>query len=298
MTDALLDAIRRYTRAHADAQGIARTPIPGVTTVSAASVGEFQHEIQRPLVCLVVQGAKQVAMGGRNRVFSAGDSMVITADVPTKSRIVKGSRVAPYLSFALYLDPAVIADLSIEMKAVPIGRAARARLEPTDAEVTDTALRMMRLLDRPASLPVLQAQLNREMHYWLLAGRHGSAIHQLGYPDSHAQRIARAVRIIRAEFASPLPVERLASIAGMSSSTFHQHFRSVTSLSPLQFQKRLRLLEARRLMQAEGLPPAKAAYAVGYESIPQFTREYRRLFGLPPAREIAEAKRRAQAVAA
>jgi AraC-like DNA-binding protein len=292
----LLDAVRRYTEANSDAYGIARTPIPGMTTVRAVSTGELEYGIHRPLICLVVQGTKQVTMGSQTLSFNAGDSMLITADVPTISQIIKASRIAPYLSFALHLDPALIADLSVEMKAVPIGDGAPLRLEPTDAEVADTALRMVRLLDRPASVPVLQSQLIREMHYWLLAGRHGPAIRHLGLPDSHARRIARAVEIIRWEYTATLPVERLASVAGMSLSTFHHHFRAVTSLSPLQFQKQLRLIEARRMMLAHGAPPSNAAYAVGYESVPQFTREYRRFFGLPPVREIEEARRRVQAV--
>lgn len=297
MTQALLDAVRRYTEAHADLYGIARTPIAGMTTVRALSTGELEYSIQRPLICLVVQGTKQVTMGRQTLSFSAGDSMLITADVPTVSQITKASRIAPYLSFALYLDPALIADLSVEMKAVPMGDKAQLRLEPTDAEVADTALRMVRLLDRPASVPVLQSQLIREMHYWLLAGRHGPAIRHLGFPDSHARHIARAVEVIRSGYTAVLPVERLASIAGMSLSTFHHHFRAVTSLSPLQFQKQLRLIEARRMMLSDGTPSSNAAYAVGYESVPQFTREYRRLFGLPPVREIEEARRRVQGVA-
>ncbi|MGF7148594.1 AraC-like DNA-binding protein [Sphingomonas zeicaulis] len=297
MTDALLTAIRRYTEANADAAGIARAPIPGMTLVRAARVGELQYAIQRPLICLVVQGTKQVTMGSSSLAFHGGDSMLITADVPTISQISRATPMAPYLSFALYLDPVLIADLSAEMKAVPIEAGAALRLQPTDAEVADTALRLVRLLDRPASIPMLQAQLVREMHYWLLAGRHGAAIRHLGFPDSHAQRIARAVDVIRSDYASTLPVERLAAVAGMSPSTFHLHFRNVTSLSPLQFQKQLRLIEARRLMLAEGATPGNAAYAVGYESVPQFTREYRRLFGLPPVRETEEAKRRTLAAA-
>lgn len=297
MTEALLTAIRRYAEANADAGGIARTPVPGMTVVRTTRVGELQYAIQRPLICLVAQGTKQVTMGNSSLAFHGGDSMLITADVPTISQISRATPMAPYLSFALYLDPALIADLAVEMKTVPIVAGAALRLQPTDAEVADTALRLVRLLDRPASIPVLQAQLVREMHYWLLAGRHGAAIRHLGFPDSHAQRIARAVDVIRSEFASALPVERLAAVAGMSQSTFHLHFRNVTSLSPLQFQKQLRLIEARRLMLAEGATPGNAAYAVGYESVPQFTREYRRMFGLPPVRETEEAKRRTQVAA-
>ncbi len=233
------------------------------------------------------------------RVLSSppGISLIITADVPIVSQITRASIAAPYLSLVFELDLAVIAELVVEMKAEPSADLARVRVEPTDAEVADAALRLMRLLDRPASLPVLRAQLVREMHYWLLAGRHGPAIRRLGWPDSHAQRVARAVAVLRADFARPVLVERLADVAGMSPSSFHQHFRSVTSLSPLQFQKQLRLIEARRLMLWEGATASSAAFAVGYESVPQFTREYGRMFGAPPVRDIEAARDKARSVA-
>ncbi|MDF2621010.1 MAG: transcriptional regulator, AraC family [Xanthobacteraceae bacterium] len=293
--DSLLDAVRRHALAHADANGIAPTPIAGLTAVRATAPSGLVYAISRPLACLVVQGAKQVTLGTQVFPFAAGDSLLITADVPTVSQITKASSAAPYLSLVLELDSTVIAELVAEMKAAPIGEIAPVRVEPTDAEVADAALRLMRLLDRPASVPVLQAQLVREMHYWLLAGRHGAAIRRFGWPDSHAQRIGKAVALLRTEFARPLRVERLAAAAGMSPSSFHQHFRSVTSLSPLQFQKQLRLIEARRLMQAEGLAASRAAFEVGYESVPQFTREYGRLFGLPPVRDARQARGEAAA---
>ncbi len=177
------------------------------------------------------------------------------------------------------------------MKAVRVAEGAPVRAERTDAEVANAALRLMHLLERPAAVPVLHVQLLREMHYWLLAGRHGPAIQRLGWPDGRiCNAVARAVAVLRAEFAQPLPVERLAAVAGMSLSSFHQHFRAVTSLSPLQFQKQLRLIEARRLMLAEGVSSSSAAFAVGYESVSQFTREYARMFGLPPARETEAAR--------
>ncbi|MET0272432.1 MAG: AraC family transcriptional regulator, partial [Phenylobacterium sp.] len=243
MTDTLLHAIRRHTEAHADSTGVARTAIPGVTCVRTVAAGELQYGIQRPLICLVAQGVKQVTMGSHSLSFAAGDSMLITADVPTVSQITRASATAPYLSFVMDLDRALVASLSIEMKATPAAAGAALRQQPTDAEVADTALRMLRLLERPASMPMLQAQFVREMHYWLLAGRHGPAIRQLASPDGQAQRVARAIELIRRELTATLPVERLASVAGMSPSTFHHHFRAVTSLSPLQFQKQLRLIE-------------------------------------------------------
>ncbi|MGJ4955656.1 AraC family transcriptional regulator N-terminal domain-containing protein [Bradyrhizobium sp. HKCCYLRH2015] len=293
----LLNAVGRYAAVHADTAGIARTPIPGLTTVRATAPSELVYAISRPLVCQVVQGSKQVTMGLQGLTFSAGDSLIITADVPTVSQITRATRAAPYLSLVLELDSALIAELILQMDGTTATDGLAVRVEPTDAEVTDAALRLMRLLDRPAGLQVLQAQLLREMHYWLLAGRHGAAIRRLGGPDSHAQRIARAVALLRAEFTQALPVERLAAVAGMSLSSFHQHFRRHTSLSPLQFHKQLRLIEARRLMLAEGISASSAAFAVGYESVPQFTREYRRLFGRPPVQDIKAAQAKVEAVA-
>ena len=153
------------------------------------------------------------------------------------------------------------------------------------------------LQDRRAWVRVLGAQGVGELHYWLLAGRHGPAIRHLGWPDGHAQHVARAVAVLRAEYALPLTVGRLAAVAGMSPSSFHRHFRAVTSLSPLQFQKRLRLIEARRLMVSAGMSASRAAFSVGYESVSQFNREYGRLFGSPPARDAGATRGDARAVA-
>ncbi|MBA3940729.1 MAG: AraC family transcriptional regulator [Sphingopyxis sp.] len=289
MTD-LLHVVRRYTDAHVGPDGIAPTPIPGLSTIRALAPSDIAYAISRPLVALVVQGAKHVTMGTQGFAFGAGESLLITADVPTVSQITRASIVAPYYSFVLELDPAIIADLSAEMKAAQASDDAPVRIDTTDAEVADAAARLIRLLDRPASVPLLQAQLVRELHYWLLAGHHGAAIRRLGWPDGHVPRIARAVAILRSDYARPIPVERLVAAAGMSPSSFHQHFKAVTSLSPLQFQKHLRLIEARRLMLAEGANASSAAFTVGYESVPQFTREYRRMFGLPPVQDTRVAR--------
>lgn len=296
MTDTLIDIVRRHVEAHADAAGLAQTPVPGLTTIRSTRPTDLVHAISRPLVCLVLQGTKQVTMGAQTLAFGAGDSLLITADVPTISQITRASDETPYYSLVLDLDPMMIADLSLQMKAAPVPDGQAVRIAPTDAEVADAALRLMRLLDHPGSMPILREQLVREMHYWLLAGRHGNAIRRLGWPDGHARRVARAVAVLREEFTTPLPVERLAAVAGMSPSSFHEHFRAVTSLSPLQFQKQLRLIEARRQMMAHGSTASSAAFAVGYESVSQFTREYRRMFGRPPAQDTEAARSWAAAV--
>nr|WP_315189278.1 AraC family transcriptional regulator [uncultured Albidiferax sp.] len=293
----LLHAVGRYAEAHPHPSGLTPTPIPGLAVARATEPSGLMHAVSQPMVCLVVQGSKLVTTGTQSFAFSAGDSLLITADVPTVNQITRASAAAPYLSLVLPLDLAVVADLAAQMDPEPEVRHAPVRVDATEAEVADAALRLVRLLDRPAAVPVLQAQGVRELHYWLLAGRHGAAIRRLGWPGGHAPRVAKAVAVLRAEFAQTLPVERLAAVAGMSPSSFHQHFRSQTSLSPLQFQKQLRLIEARRLMLSEGVSASSAAFAVGYESVPQFTREYGRLFGLSPVRHTEAARSQARAVA-
>lgn len=293
----LLQTARLFSEACADDDGVAPTGIPGLTLISATAPTPLRYAICKPLVALVLQGSKRVTIGSRTFDFGAGESLLVTADVPTVSQITRANIAVPYLAVVIDLDPATIEGLVAEMRPSPFAVDAPVRVDPTDAEVADAVLRLMRLLDRPASLPVLQTQLIRELHYWLLSGRHGGAIRNLGVVGSHARRVGRAVAYIRTNLAQPCRVERLAEIAGMSSSSFHEHFRAITSLTPLQFQKRLRLIEARRMMLAEGEAISNVAYAVGYESVPHFTREYRRLFGAPPARDMRSTQARVRSAA-
>ena len=285
MIQALLTAASRFAQASADDRGVAITPIPGLAVVRQTLPTPLEYAINRPLVALVLQGSKRVIMGASSYNLSPGESLLVTADVPTVSQVTRADLARPYVSLVLELDAAVVAELVTEMGAVPFLADAPIRVDATENEVADAALRLLRLMDRPATLPILQAQLLRELHFWLLSGRHGGAIRALGIPGSHAQRIARAVNLIRAQLAAPLRVEQLADAAGMGLSSFHEHFRAITSLTPLQFHKQLRLIEARRLMLSAGEPISNAAYAVGYESVPQFTRDYGRLFGVPPGRD-------------
>ncbi|WP_431256177.1 AraC family transcriptional regulator N-terminal domain-containing protein [Roseateles chitinivorans] len=296
MSTSLLPVVRRYADFYADAQGVAVTPLPGFTVLRATSPSELLYAISRPLVALVVQGNKRVMMGARAFDFGAGDSLLITADVPTISQITGATLVEPYYSLVLDLDPSLIQELALEMSVAEGDRGTPVRVDPTDPEVSATALRMLELLDRPTAVPVLKRQLVREMHYWLMAGRHGPAIRNLGVSDSRSRQVSKAVALIRSEFARPLRIERLAEAAAMSPSTLHEHFKAVTSLSPLQFQKQLRLIEARRMMLSENAAACDAAYAVGYESVPQFTREYGRMFGASPVRDVKGTKARIRAV--
>ena len=290
MTDRLLDHARRYADAHADGTGVAATPVEGLVILRETSPTLLQYAVSKPLIALVLQGGKRVTMGSSAFDFGAGDSLLITTHVPTISQITAASRALPYYSLVLELDAALIGELVAQIGPMPFKADQPVRVDPTDAEIADAALRLLRLFDRPDTLAVLGQQLCRELHYWLLGGRHGGAIRALGVTDSHVQRVARAVALLRARYIEPMRVEALAEAAGMSLSAFHVHFRAITSLTPLQFQKQLRLIEARRRMLAKGEAISDAAYSVGYESVPQFTREYGRMFGQPPARDIRQAR--------
>jgi AraC-like DNA-binding protein len=297
MESTLFSFVQRYADTHAGHDNVARTSISGLSLLRSTITGELQHAINRPLIAIVVQGVKRVTTGTQTVEFGSGDSMVISADVPTISQITRASAGEPYYSIVVELDLALIERLVVEMRMMEAPSTTPLRVDTTEAEVADAALRLLRLLERPMAVPILESQLVRELHYWLLTGKLGSSIRNLGVANSHAQRIGRAISLIRESFSQPLGIERLAEAAAMSMSSFHQHFRAITSVSPLQFQKQLRLIEARRLMLSDGVTASNAAYAVGYESVPQFTREYGRMFGAPPVQDIRQARDRLQAAA-
>lgn len=261
------------------------TPVAGLTLVRAMHPGPLQVAVNKPLIAIALQGRKRVTFGAESHDYGAGEALVISADVPTVSQITQASAAAPYYALVLEFDPAILRDL------VPSGESVDAdpvRIQPIDGDVLDAAYRLVRLLDHPEALTALGGGLLREMHYWLLNGRHGPAVRGLGRVDSHAARVARAVEHIRQNYAGPVRIRHLARIASMSEPAFHAHFKAITTLTPLQFQKQLRLIEARRLMLSEGRSIAVASGTVGYASVPQFTRDYGRLFGTTPGRDIRE----------
>ena len=292
MTQALQNAVRHFVDAHGDADGRASTPIQGVNMMRAYQPTGIMRAIYKPLICLVLQGAKQVTVGTTIYNFAAGQSAIVSADVPVVSRITQASRSEPYLAVAVDLDMGLLSELSDQLggshgAGVPTPAVFT---DDTDAAATDCALRLVKLLDRPEAIPTLRPLIVRELHYWLLTGQHGRVVSGLACPDGIARRVARAVAVLRSQYESPLRVAQLADVAGMSPSTFHHHFRTITSLSPLQFQKQLRLVEARRRMLSDSLPVSRAAFEVGYESVSQFTREYGRMFGLPPGRDMSASR--------
>jgi AraC-like DNA-binding protein len=286
--DALKRAVRTYAAGRLNSDGLAVTPIPGLRMMCVESPRGDLHSIYRPLVCLVLQGAKRMIVGREERVFSAGQSVIVSADMPVTGRIVHASPSEPYLAIAVELEMTVLRDVAAQLGSVRTPRPAAVRTlfaNDTEEAVLDCAARLMRLLDRPEAIPLLHPGILHELHYWLLSGSHGSDLRALADPSGHGTRLSAAIAILRGEYRSRIPVERLAEAAAMSLTAFHKHFKHLTSLTPGQYQKQLRLIEARRLMLDEGFSATGAAFEVGYESISQFTREYRRMFQAPPKRD-------------
>lgn len=291
----LKQAVRTFAAEHANQDGLAFTPVQGLRMMCVDSPRPALHSIYRPLVCLVLQGAKQITVGVEKQLISAGQTVIVTADMPVVGRIVEATPSAPYIAVAVELEMTILHELAMQLGDAPTEQSAPSLLwQNTDPEILSCASRLMHLLDKPAAIPVLRPVILRELHYWLLTGNHGATLQSLTAPENRMSRLAAAIAILRREYRSRVSIERLADSAAMSLSAFHKHFKQLTSLTPGQYQKRLRLIEARRLMMDEGLSASRAAFEVGYESVSQFTREYKRMFQMPPKRDARRAHTQAR----
>ncbi|MER8379132.1 AraC family transcriptional regulator [Mesorhizobium sp. M1399] len=237
-------------------------------------------------ILFVLQGAKTVLIGSRALRYNPASYFIYTVETPTISQIVEASAARPYLAIGLTLDLQAVAALLVE-HAPALGGDSFFSTTPVDDDLLDALRRMMRLLDRPAEIPVLATMLEREMLFRLLQGPQGGKLRELARADGHLSRIGRAIAWIRSHPHQPVRVGDLAEIAHMSSAAFYRHFKAATAMSPIQYQKQIRLLEARHLLIAQPGNVARVAFAVGYESASQFSREYARQFGSPPARDAA-----------
>ncbi|MEW5420580.1 AraC family transcriptional regulator N-terminal domain-containing protein [Amorphus sp. 3PC139-8] len=270
--------------------GYFTTRIPGLSVMKCSSPTRPQCMMYRPSFCLIVQGAKAVTVGDTRAVYSTGQSMVITADGPTTSHIIEATPERPFIGFGLELN---IADMREVIDALGISAAPGQDqvfdlfVSETSAAVADCIGRLVDLAERARGLDILLASVMREVYFRLLTGDDGDRIARQVVILGRADRIARVLHYIRARFDYPISIDELSALANMSPSSLHHHFKAVTSMTPLQFQKQLRLIEARRLLVSEGMNVARAAHQVGYESASQFSREYSRMFGLPPARDTS-----------
>lgn len=295
--DLLKQAVHAYAARHAGLDGLAPTPIPGLMMKCIEAPGAVLRAVSKPAICLVLQGAKLIQVGRQEQVFCAGESFIIGADMPVMSRILHATPDTPYLAVALQLEMATLCDLAAHLTERPAADRTTERTlfaEDTNAALADCALRLTRLIDRPDAIPLLRPGIAQELHYWLLSGQHGEALRRLAEPTSQVGRVGAAIALLRAEYRKRIPVETLAGRAGMSLTAFYRSFKSVTSITPGQYQKRLRLIEARRLMLEDGVSASSAAFQVGYESVSQFSREYRRFFQAPPRQDTL--RRRADSV--
>ncbi len=287
--NSLTEAVRRYTDAQPGASPFATT-IDGLHILRSDHEKRPSHLIFKPALCIVVQGAKWTTFGEQRLHYRAGQALVVNVEMPMFGTVAEASPGKPFLGLIIEFDLAVLREVRETLDTPPEVDNKGGRgvfVMNFDGPLEDCALRMMRLLDTPKAIPVLYPAIMREICYWLLTGPHGGEVVRLTLANSHPQRVIRAIHSLRDRFAEAVRIEELASVARMSPSAFHRQFKAITSMTPLQYQKQLRLLEARRLLIAEAANVETAAFQVGYESPSQFSREYSRMFGLSPRRDAA-----------
>ncbi len=263
------------------------TGIPRVAMVRGAIPAHELTAVYEPMINLILQGGKSITVGRQTLHYDPATYFVMSVDLPAAGTVHPGADGSPYLAVALALDATVLAALLSELPdpAPGAGEARAFSVAAVTPELLDAWLRMLRLMEQPADIPALAPAFEREILYRVLQGPMGWMLRAIATPDSALARVHRVIGRLRRDYALPLRVEDLASDAALSSSAFHRHFKAVTALSPLQYQKQLRLLQARQQLLATGASVTAVAHAVGYESPTQFSREYARAFGLPPAQD-------------
>ena len=283
--DELVERIARAVRE----DGTVET-LEGLYLARSSSPTELGHGVSTPAFCVIAQGSKEILLGDELYRYDPNHYLVTAAALPVAGRVTEASEERPYLGVVLRLDPALVGSVLVEAgHPAPRDHAAVRAMDvsPLDAGLLDAVVRLVRLQDSPVEQArVLRPLVTREIVYRLLIGEQGGRLRHTAVLGGHAHRIGRALERLREDFDRPLRVKDVAREVGMSVSGFHHHFRAVTAMSPLQFQKRVRLQEARRLMLGEGLDASSAGHRVGYGDVSQFTREYKRLFGAPPARDV------------
>ncbi|CEJ46585.1 Transcriptional regulator, AraC family [Umezakia ovalisporum] len=279
--------LARIIARHTPQPGVFGTPVPGVSLIRANMPGMPMPAVYEPSLCIIAQGAKTVSLGERRLHYDPSHCLVASVDLALIGQVTAATPDHPYLCCKIDLDQSVLADLiTAEGRALPPGDPPPLAVHPIGTDLLDAASRLLRLLDRPGSIPVLAPLVQREILYHLLEGPQGPMLRHAASGDSHLGQVSRAIGWIRRHAHDQLRICDVASAARMSVSSLHHHFKRITGLTPLQFQKQLRLQEARQMMIAEGLAAGSAGFAVGYGSPSQFSREYRRLFGAPPRADV------------
>lgn len=286
---ALFSAVTDFIDARGGGQGRFHTPMPDIHIVRSFQDMLPIHNMYRPSLCVVLKGAKEILFGETTLHYAEMECLVVSVEIPASGRMVGATPANPYVGMMIDFDVSILRDVLQHLAAPPIPSASSGPcvfVGQVDGTLAECITRLARLAQMPEAVPVLYPAAMRELYYWLLTGPYGSEIAKLALPETQAERVARAIHYLRDHFSQALRVEKLAEVARMSASSFHQHFKAMTSMTPVQYQKQLRLLEARRLMVSENANVSDAAYQVGYESASQFSREYSRSFGSAPKRDV------------
>jgi AraC-like DNA-binding protein len=282
--DELVELIARAVREDGTVE-----PLKGMYLHRSSAPKEPLHSVYDPVFCVIAQGSKEIFLGNERYVYDPYHYLLVTAELPLVGHVLDASKERPYFSLRLNLDPALVGSVMLEAGQPAPRRRADVRaidVSSLDAGLLDAVVRLVRLLDAPAEAPFLAPLIVREIVYRLWIGEQGDRLSYIAALSGYTAHIAKAIARLHKDFDQPLRIETIAREFGMSVSGFHHHFKAVTAMSPLQFQKRLRLQEARRLMLGEHLDAASAAYRVGYDDAAYFNREYKRFFGLSPMRDV------------
>lgn len=278
----------------------ATEPLEGVLLRRASAPTELGYGVSAPAFCVIAQGSKEVLLGEKRYWYDSARYLIATTALPIATQISEASVERPYFSVVLALDPALVSSVMVEAgHVVPQSRTAVTAIDvsPLDAGLLDATVRLVKLLDSPSEARFLLPLIKREIVYRLLMGEQHGRVAQIAALGDSSHRIAEALDWLRNDFNRPLRIDELARELGMSLSGFHHHFKALTAMSPLQFQKQLRLQEARRLMLGEGLDATSAGQRVGYDDASYFNREYKKLFGEPPVRDIGRLRETATEIA-
>lgn len=281
----LVQLVDQWTRE----KGTFETSIMGLTLFRAETLTQPNSSMMDASLCMIAQGKKQVILSEEAYTYDSNHFLFTAIDLPVIAQVLEASVERPYLSIVLRLDPYVLAqimleahipfkDVNTEKKGMAVG--------VVNSELNDAFIRLIKLLDTPQDIPILSPLIIKEIFYRLLMSPQGDRLKRIVAAGTTGHRIVKAIEWLKINFARPFSIEELASTMGMSASSFHQHFRDITSMSPLQYQKRMRLTEARRLLMTEEYDISSTSMQVGYESLSQFSREYKRFFGVPPSVDI------------
>ncbi len=269
--------------------GFHDTAIPSLRLIRRSQVTEPIYTLHEPALCVVVQGKKVSMLADESYLYGPSDYLVVSVDLPISGEVIEASPEMPYLCIRMEIDPHQVLDVMKESNLTPRKTENTRRglyVSQASHSLLDAAMRLVNLLDTPGDIPVLAPLITREILYRILNSDQGESLKQIAMTGSHSYRIAQVIHKLKRDYAQPLRIEELATLAHMSPSSLHRYFKDVTAMSPLQYQKQVRLQEARRILLTEATDAAEVAFRVGYDSPSQFSREYARMFGLPPISDI------------